>query len=495
MTTDKSGDRRNTNSSLADGLGSKYFETTTIHGISPIFTSKNFYQRFIWSSLFIAAFGLLIWQVSELVVKVSRKGITIEATTMSKEELNFPRITICNINPYSKSKMKEFLLSTFSLSINELNDGLKQHSVLRAIGGFSASQNRIFAHDYQDFAMMKLNLCRFDNEPCQPTDIILDGGILVGNCVRFNHLSNLRQKQAGPLFGLSMTLNVNEEDYLPLEAYENSGSGILVQIVKDNLPMESYTIRNEGIAAAPGTLTKIKLKRKEIRRLPYPYPDACMVDTKVNALGEVKFKYYGDYTVRWCRLACVWTNQMKVCGFVSSEYKSVIEEIVDREKTKISFSNSTDANEIKRELKCLHRAASAVNGDEEACNCKPYCFEEDYGVQLSTSKWPTSNQAGILLNRMKTTWPNSSSIQNWTTENIYKNLVKVEIYYSDLLTQRIEQIPAYNWNEFLSDLGGQVGLWIGASVYSIFELCTLLLIPLKGIKKIWSRNKKQVSLV
>ena len=495
MATDKSGDSRNASSSLSDGLGSKYFETTTIHGISPIFTSKNCYQRLFWSSLFITAFGLLTWQVSELVLKVCGKGITIEATTLSKEELNFPRITICNINPYSKSNMKGFLLSTLNISMNELNDGLKQHLVLRAIGGLTASQNRIFANDYRDFATMKLNSCRFDSEPCKPADVSLDGGILVGNCVRFNHLATLKQKQTGPLFGLSMILNVNEDDYLPLEAYEDSGSGIFVHIVKDNLPMEPYTIRNEGIAAAPGALTKIKLKRKEIQRLPYPFPDDCMVNTKVNALGEVKFKYYGDYTVRWCRIACVWTKQMKACGFVSSEYKSVIEAIVDREKTKISFSNSTDADEIRRELKCLHKATSAVNGNEEACNCKPYCSEEDYGVQVSSSKWPTPNQADSLLSRMKTSWPNSSSIQNWTTESIYKNLVKVEIYYSDFLTQRLEQKPVYGWNEFLSDLGGQVGLWIGASVYSIFELCTLLLIPLKGIKKLWSRNRKQVSLV
>jgi len=78
------------------------------------------------------------------------------------------------------------------------------------------------------------------------------------------------------------------------------------------------------------------------------------------------------------------------------------------------------------------------------------------------------------LDYMKMHSAQTSAVQNWTVDSIYKNMLKIELYFSDFDTDVIEQKPAYGLLEFASDLGGQVGLLIGASVYSALEVLSLM---------------------
>ena len=63
---------------------------------------------------------------------------------------------------------------------------------------------------------------------------------------------------------------------------------------------------------------------------------------------------------------------------------------------------------------------------------------------------------------------------NYTKENIAKNFATVQIYFEDFTTEKIIHKSAYDPNQFWSELGGQVGLWIGASGFSFLELASLL---------------------
>ena len=63
---------------------------------------------------------------------------------------------------------------------------------------------------------------------------------------------------------------------------------------------------------------------------------------------------------------------------------------------------------------------------------------------------------------------------NISEDYVSNNYAAIQIYYRDFTTERAEHLPAYDWNSFLSDCGGQMGLWIGASVFSVAELLSFV---------------------
>ena len=54
------------------------------------------------------------------------------------------------------------------------------------------------------------------------------------------------------------------------------------------------------------------------------------------------------------------------------------------------------------------------------------------------------------------------------------NYIRIQIYNKDMITTRIEQVPATTFVEVVGTVGGLLGLWLGASMLSILEFCELL---------------------
>eukprot|EP00057_Strongylocentrotus_purpuratus_P010543 XP_011665017.1 PREDICTED: acid-sensing ion channel 4-like [Strongylocentrotus purpuratus] len=60
---------------------------------------------------------------------------------------------------------------------------------------------------------------------------------------------------------------------------------------------------------------------------------------------------------------------------------------------------------------------------------------------------------------------NRENTAEWTR----RNMAKVEIFYDEFNYEHIRQEPAYMIADLLSDIGGQLGLWVGLSIITIFE--------------------------
>lgn len=51
-----------------------------------------------------------------------------------------------------------------------------------------------------------------------------------------------------------------------------------------------------------------------------------------------------------------------------------------------------------------------------------------------------------------------------------ENLVKLEIYFAEMNYKSIESQKAYESQNLISDIGGQLGLWLGLSAITIGEI-------------------------
>ena len=57
-----------------------------------------------------------------------------------------------------------------------------------------------------------------------------------------------------------------------------------------------------------------------------------------------------------------------------------------------------------------------------------------------------------------------------TDDYMRQNFAKISVFYGDVSYTEIEEIPSFTFDQLISDVGGQMGIWIGASVFSILEL-------------------------
>ena len=444
--------RTESSPSLAKSAVDHFCETSTIHGISPIFSANSKITRVLWIGMFVSVCSLLAWQISELVQKVNANGIVIASTRVSEKELDFPVVTFSNADPYSRARLARF---------PQILNGSRKLEYLRGV------LSNITADEAREIGGQLDYHCLFGGKGCLFTERSFPW---LGNCWHFNFFSDQKQKNTGPESGLKVIFTINESDYS--NTFDN-GYGVYINIA--NSPFISLPVqRNKGILAAPGMLTRINMRKKNIFRLEHPYPDDCRKDSDVKELKGFYFKssLEGYYSMDFCRSCSMFRKQMIQCGVIDPEYKFIVDHYLVIEKSNVSYRISGNSSEVDNIWDCLKR----VSNENLESDCKPPCNDCEFDFTISTLRWPSTQEAMDRLAYMKKHWPQTSAVQNWTVDSIYKNMLKIEIYFSDFDIEIIEQKPAYGLLEFASDLGGQVGLWIGASVYSVLEVLSLMAI-------------------
>ncbi|KAK3103029.1 hypothetical protein FSP39_015892 [Pinctada imbricata] len=78
---------------------------TSLHGLGRIGAGKHIVQKIIWGLLFLAAACMCFYQVYRLALQYVRKE-TSTKIVMDYKALDFPDVTICNLNPASYTKVK-----------------------------------------------------------------------------------------------------------------------------------------------------------------------------------------------------------------------------------------------------------------------------------------------------------------------------------------------------------------------------------------------------
>ncbi|XP_016863780.1 bile acid-sensitive ion channel isoform X1 [Homo sapiens] len=96
-------------------------------------------------------------------------------------------------------------------------------------------------------------------------------------------------------------------------------------------------------------------------------------------------------------------------------------------------------------------------------SCPVSCEEIEYPATISYSSFPSQKALKYLSKKL-----------NQSRKYIRENLVKIEINYSDLNYKITQQQKAVSVSELLADLGGQLGLFCGASLITIIEIIEYL---------------------
>ncbi|XP_069134555.1 degenerin-like protein asic-2 [Argopecten irradians] len=437
-----------------------FMEYTSIHGLGRIATVKHIIHKLVWTALFMTSIGMCIYQVTRLGQQFTSNPISTTISLKSAPQA-FPAVIICNINPASFSKIvgiKEFnhilseasdhsmiplekfknasgmtaSLPTFnhtpSFNLNQYSHplGMAKKLFEARLANLSTANLTALNGAFEDFIVD----CKYDGRNCSAKDfkVVRDGGH--GICYKKNE-DDFLTENAGKDAGLEMIISVSQAEYIPYVA-ESAGIRIIIQ----DDATEVFT--GNGFSLPTGFETDISVSVTETNRVAGP-ENRCEKDSLWQR-----------------RLAC-----MRNCSIAHASRKCNCaphhEYSYDIQNTCVTVA----------ELNCLKTETEAMMRSEICNECKFPCFEKTYKTFVSMTRWPSNYYREVL-----------ATDYNWGSQvdKIRADYMRVRVFFSSLTKEIIDEELSYTSENFVSDIGGQLGLWAGLSVLSVAEVLELIVL-------------------
>ncbi|XP_055938173.1 degenerin mec-4-like [Argiope bruennichi] len=277
-----------------------------------------------------------------------------------------------------------------------------------------------------------------------------------GNCITFNKGTEdtepLKVSQTGVESGLVLKLHLETDQYQPTT--HTVGARMMLHD-----PYTTPSAEEEGFIISPGYETSVSLKQTVVSRLPAPYTDKCL-DYK----NQTSFFASNRNE---CIRKCIQNQNFKKCGCIDQTL-AVLDDL--------TACNLMDVTESC----CLDDALEDMSHNGSSCDCPLPCTTVLYNEELSRSllfanftsenftKDPSPGKQPVKSNDLK-----NSGI-NYRKENL-----RVKIFYSSLGRRVYEQRPQWDIVELLSYLGNEIGLWLGLSAATLFEILEKLTVLIK----------------
>ncbi|XP_067361102.1 acid-sensing ion channel 1B isoform X3 [Channa argus] len=427
---------------------------STLHGISHMFTYERMYiRRSLWILFFLGSVSVLVMVCVDRVQLYFQYPHVTKLDEVAASMMAFPAVTFCNLNSFRFSQVTRNdlyhageLLALLNGRYEIRDPHLVEENVLQILkekADFDKYKPRPFnmrefyertGHDLKEMLLS----CSYRGTECSSENfkVIFTR---YGKCYTFNSGQDGRPllvtMKGGMGNGLELMLDIQQDEYLPVwgETDETSfEAGIKVQIHSQDEPP---FIDQLGFGVAPGFQTFVSCQEQRLTYLPPPWGDC-----KAAAMDS---DFFNSYSITACRIDC--------------ETRYLVENCNCRMVHMPGDAPYCTAEQYKD---CADPALDfLVERDNDFCVCETPCNLTRYGKELSFVKIPSKASAKYLAKKY-----------NKTEQYIADNILVLDIYFEALNYETIEQKKAYELAGLLGDIGGQMGLFIGASILTILEL-------------------------
>ncbi|XP_053838779.1 acid-sensing ion channel 4 isoform X2 [Vidua macroura] len=416
-------------------------------------------RRLLWSLAFLASAGLLATGTADRLHHLLSRPVHTRARLAWAPQLRFPAVTFCNPNRarflhltkpdlYSVGEWLGLAWENHSLVPEMLAVlGEDQRAWLTRLANYSRflpprrserTMQSFFhrlGHQIEDMLVE----CRFQGERCGPQHFT-PVYTRYGKCYTFNgDRRNPRvTRQGGMGNGLEIMLDIQQEEYLPIWRETNETSfeaGIRVQIHSQDEPPYIHQL---GFGVSPGFQTFVSCQEQRLTYLPQPWGNC-----RASMQGEQLLPGYDTYSIAACRLQC--------------EKEAVVQSCHCR---MVHMPGNESICSPNVYIECAdHTLDAAVEDSQERCSCPTPCNLTRYGKEISMVRIPNKGSARYLARKY-----------NKNETYIRENFLVLDIFFEALNYEAIEQKKAYDLAGLLGDIGGQMGLFIGASILTILEI-------------------------
>ncbi|KAM8712439.1 hypothetical protein ACLKA7_012884 [Drosophila subpalustris] len=487
-----------------------FLKETGLHGLKFVGDATlSIWERSFFLISFVAAFILTLnlilniyekWNSTPVII-----GISPHATSILK--MPFPAITICNMNQVQRSKVDHYqegshesdllkvLCSDESLD-NEESADAEINSFYTSLANNSLRISDFVVNHSQPCDQM-LRFCRFSGIEYKCDNIFRHIVTDEGLCCVFNfmpperlykrHAQNLTTKLdfeyvswdpetgypktlpnryyprsavgSGITMGFSVVLDAQLNEY-----YCSSTNGPGFKVFFHN-PITMPDMKDEGLVVGIGYEMNFRLEASRSEAMP-SIRSISINNRQCVFMDEKKLLYHNHYSRRNCEKECYAKFLYESCACIPHKYPQI-------------YSNASICT--VGDTICIRRASRVENASRSSkCSkqCLPSCFDLSYmadALYLPLAKRDFRIENAIVANINKS--------------YLLDNIAVVNFYYRETAYYGSMKNVYIGFTEFLSNIGGVMGLFMGFSVISLAEMFYFLVV--KPISELiaWKRGK------
>ena len=238
---------------------------------------------------------------------------------------------------------------------------------------------------------------------------------------------------------------------------------------------------NDSVEISVGKETSINIRKKFLTKKPKPFSECDIIDnTKANSSTSDFYKIFIKskltYRQKDCLTLCYQMLLVKQCKCFDFG---------------VSFFNLFQVKSPKsckkEDSPCIEKIfRHPTKNYYKICNkrCPVECQTVDYNFDVNFATYPTSTH----LKKIKKSRPNLKS-------HIDEQVLNLNIHFNQMNYETVEEEAALNVGSLLANIGGILGLFLGFSVMSMFEIVELIsymiLISLNIVKDAILEKTKQ----
>uniref|UniRef100_A0A914PKH9 Uncharacterized protein n=1 Tax=Panagrolaimus davidi TaxID=227884 RepID=A0A914PKH9_9BILA len=268
---------------------------------------------------------MFIYQEALILIKYFSYPVNVD-TALSFGERVYPAVTICNINAYKLSLAKNNpalgkLIDAYKKETPDADFGFDTTTFekqLRATRWMNLMFSELeeydnkdktnkIAYTYDDLVIT----CTYNTEACNETEWIASNDPYYGRCFTYNSDGGKKSSRAGPLYGLSLVLRVDQAEYLPWA--QSAGITFLV-----HEPTDHPFVYTSGYYAAAGSASSVGIRYISKKKLSAPYSDCTDHGSKQKIYYETN-----RYQTEACVRSCLQDKFTSTCGCFDPTYEYV----------------------------------------------------------------------------------------------------------------------------------------------------------------------------
>ena len=433
----------------------KWVDETELYGIRHVFLGKSKIRRIIWALILVSFTVGCLYTVGRNLERYLRNPTTTHVAVESAEltGLPFPAVTVCSLNAYESSEIAEFTEFLFNPDLaydfralnklgmcdkrlSNITEEVKKTSIWEVI--LKSFRDFVYFCGFDEDVDHNITFCEKELQPVLTS---------LGICYTFNSITNGKPDRyvtvTGAKYGLKMIFNISQINHPSIEG--KTGIKIVIHERDDVARPNIY-----GFGIPPGKNAYIGIRKK------------IDIDHTSNAgcIHDRDLSFYPQY--EYSQFACQQNARIKHIA-----QPDTCNCILDPSARPSSGPYSNTPNCTFNDTCCLLNQYSSF---DPRVGCPVPCHSKYYDYQISYSSFPT----GPFLEDL-------SMSLNMSKDRIRDEVMSVNVFYEHLQVTTTTTEYSYSGTAFISDLGGALGLFLGANLIVFVEIGMLILDELKRI--------------